>query len=360
MKIGVLFVILAIVICQYAIADEAQFKGRKYNCDNIWVGNTWWFTSKTDALSLARLLVGCGSITSVGVGKPPGEHKWRVKVKGRRSTTPIVAVSRPTSRHTPAEPEPTTSKPIVTVSRPARQHTSAEPEPTKRDEPRSDVVEMDVMESPALDPLCYTMVFPKGINALRLPFQTDRPRYLTDLYEFLGDENVHFIAALRPSVQAWTIVRSADSSVDEWISPYRGFVVYMENEAALDLKAVKKGFTYAAIPLKHGDNLIGVPLESESLETVGDFFRVFPSVTSVKGIPADTAVDMPASVDVEWFEELDNDVMINGETGYLIHSTADAEYTVWGTQWTMQTSSAAPGVVREPRSIVTTWGALKQ
>ena len=204
----------------------------------------------------------------------------------------------------------------------------------------------------------YSITFPQGISALHLPIKPNNI-YFTNLYEKLGDDNVNWISALRPTVQVWSIIRSSESRTDGWISSYRGFVVYMEQEVTIELKAIKRGFSYSTIYIKDGMNLIGVPLQSEALEMVGDFYTIFPCVTSVKGIPMYVMFDMPNAVDLDWFEELDDDTMIDGETAYMLQSDGNDEYTLWGTQWQMATPSAAPGVVRQPRSLITTWGALK-
>ena len=102
-------------------------------------------------------------------------------------------------------------------------------------------------------------------------------------------------------------------------------------------------------------NLIGVPRQAEALETVSDFYRIFPGILSVKSIPANIEYDMPSEIDWEWFVDLDDDVPIESTVGYMIESDGDDEYPLWGTQW-VEPVMAAPGITR---NIVTTWGALK-
>ena len=201
----------------------------------------------------------------------------------------------------------------------------------------------------------YSMTFPKGISALHLPIKS-KNIWFTGLVEQLGDDNVNWISALRPTVQIWTVVRSVNSVIDEWISDYRGFVAYMENETIIELKAVKRGYGYTMMYVKQGYNLIGVPRMSESLVIVDDFYKIFPCVDTVMGMPMDLIYDMPDSVDLDWFDELDGDTVIDGTTGYLLNSTDDNEYPLWGVQWQMPVS-AAPSVSGESRSIFTNLGS---
>ena len=200
----------------------------------------------------------------------------------------------------------------------------------------------------------YSMTFPKGISALHLPIKPE-VFYFTDLFESLGDDNVNWIFALRPTVQHWTHVTSPNSRSDEWISEYRGFVIYMENETTIELTAVEKPYGYRHIYLHDGMNLIGVPRQAEALETVGDFYRRFPGILSVKSIPADIEYDMPTEIDWDWFVDLDDDVAIEPTVGYMIESDGDDVYPLWGTQW-VEPVMAAPGITRD---IAIMWGKLK-
>ena len=199
----------------------------------------------------------------------------------------------------------------------------------------------------------YSMIFPKGISALHLPIKPN-VFYLTDLFEALGDD-VNWISALRPTVQAWSHVASSPSGHDEWISNYRGFVTYMENEAVIELTAVEKHYGYTMMYLKDGLNLVGVPRQAEALETIGDFYRAFPNIVSIKSIPKDVEFGVASRIDWEWFALLDDDVIISPTTGYMIEHNGNDEYPLWGTQW-VEPVMAAPGITR---NIVTTWGALK-
>ena len=206
-----------------------------------------------------------------------------------------------------------------------------------------------VLPEPVVEMVSYTMTFREGVGAYHLPI---KPAlfYLTNLFAQLGHATE--IRAWRPTVQLWSPVTSVNSPHDEWISPYRGFVVEMEQEVTLTLTGIAKGYGYDMIYLKDGLNLIGVPRKAQALETVADFFSLFPTIVSVKGI----AIGETGEV----FTELDDTVLVDGETGYLIESDGDdVQQAIWGTQWTQDMTMAAPGVMRLPQTLATTWGALK-
>ena len=206
-----------------------------------------------------------------------------------------------------------------------------------------------VLPEPVVEMVSYLMTFREGVGAYHLPIKP-AVFYLTDLFAQLGHATQ--VSALRPTVQVWSRVYSEGSLHDEWISRYRGFVIEMEQEVMLTLTGIAKGYGYDFIYLKDGLNLIGVPRKAQALETVADFFSLFSSVVSVKGI----AIGETGEV----FTELDGTTLIDGETGYLIESDGDAQRAIWGTQWTM-TASAAPGAAhwRYYQKMATTWGALK-
>ena len=199
----------------------------------------------------------------------------------------------------------------------------------------------------------YSMTFPKGISALHLPIKP-KVIYFTDLFEALSDDNVNWIFALRPTVQHWTHVTSVNSRQNEWISEYRGFVTYMENETTIELAAIERQYGYSMMYLRDGMNLIGVPRQAEALETVGDFYQRFPGILSVKSIPANIEYDMPTEIDLEWFVDLDDDVAVSPTAGYMIEHNGNDEYPLWGTQWTYEPPSAAPGVDQWQKMATTT------
>ena len=309
-----------------------------------------------------------GIVQSRGYWTPGGYAYVQARIDGGywdeskifTDCTPQRNTNRSTQpRHIDTTPDvvrdiPTPKPPIVVVSSPADNIIEDIVPPTPLREPEIVVLPPVIIT----ETLAYTMTFPQGVSALHLPFPSARARRFTDLYYFLGDDNVHFLAALRPTVQLWTVVRSVDSRVDEWISPYRGFVANMQTEVTLELALDNPRYSYTVMYLKTGYNLIGVPRRSPVLETVADFFDVFPTVESVKGLDPDIEVGIDDTPSVGWFIDLDGDTEIDCCTAYLIYSNDDAQYAVWGFPWHYEPSSAAPGIWRVGKLAVT-WGGLK-
>ena len=261
--------------------------------------------------------------------------------------------------NTPLVPQRTRRPVVYTTPTPA----SIKPQPSttpKPDIPVATIPDVIITPEPEVIPepppvmTRHTMVFPEGVSLLHLPIES-QITHLSSLFGALGD-SVNVIAALRPTVQFWAVVTSENPRVNEWISSYRGLLVDMESEMSLELVGIERPNSYATIYVKQGRNLIGVPRQSNALETVGDLYRRFPGVTSVKGL--DSEIDFMLPIQDDWFVELDRDTVIDGTTGYMIESDTDSQYTVWGTQWTV-TAYAAPGVFPMPRNIVTSWGAIK-
>ncbi len=183
--------------------------------------------------------------------------------------------------------------------------------------------------------LTFTMTFPKGVNSLHLPFKPYTAFYFTDLYELLGDENVNSIAALRPTVQVWSIISSATSLHDEWMSRYRGFLIDMEETVEVTFIRDAYNYGYDMMYLKDGMNLIGVPRDSEYLAVVSDFFVVFDCVAWVEVmIDGETQILYhPALESMQLESTLDGDTEISATQGYMVMSLDDDEYPVWGDPW---------------------------
>lgn len=191
--------------------------------------------------------------------------------------------------------------------------------------------------------LTFTMTFPKGVNSLHLPFKPYNAFYFTDLFELLGDENVNSIAALRPTVQVWSVISSATSLHDEWISRYRGFLVDMEETVEVTFIRDAYNYGYDIIYVKDGMNLIGVPRDSEYLAVVSDFFVVFNCVAWVEVlIDSETQILYhPALESMEMESTLDGDTEISPTQGYMLMSLDDDEYPVWGDPWGEKTVPVA-------------------
>ncbi len=183
--------------------------------------------------------------------------------------------------------------------------------------------------------LTFTMTFPKGVNSLHLPFKPYTAFYFTDLFELLEDDNVNAIAALRPTVQLWSIISNSPSAHDEWVSLYRGFLIDMEETVEVTLIRDAYNYGYDMVYLKDGMNLIGVPRDSEYLAVVSDFFVVFDCVAWVEVmIDGETQILYhPALESVQLESTLDGDTEISPTQGYMVMSLDDDEYPVWGEPW---------------------------
>ena len=193
--------------------------------------------------------------------------------------------------------------------------------------------------------LTYTMTFPEGVNSLHLPFKPYIAFYFTDLFELLEDENVNSIAALRPTVQLWSIISSSPSVHDEWISRYRGILIDMEETVEVTFIRDAYNYGYDIIYLKDGMNLIGVPRDSEYLAVVSDFFVVFDCVAWVEVmIDGETQILYhPALESAQLESTLDGDTEISPTQGYMVMSLDDDEYPVWGDPWGEKTVPVVSG-----------------
>ena len=266
---------------------------------------------------------------------------------------PVVVVPPVQDKRTsvnPPDPEPM-NHPHV----PGTMHNPCDPMPNPCSKPMPDISTEPIQEVTSDEPIStpilpvefirYVMTFPEGRNTLHLPIKHDT-MYFTGLFKELGD-GVNSLEALRPTTQRWTIVRSVDSVQNEWISEHRGFVADMETETTIELVSEKRGYGYNMIYVKKGVNLIGVPRDSDSLDTVGEFYTALDGVTSVQMM-----------VDGEMVTP-DDDDLIDPTIGYFVTVTEDDEFAVWGNQWVYEMSSPAPQIVRFGK-VATTWGGIKR
>ena len=146
----------------------------------------------------------------------------------------------------------------------------------------------------------------------------------------------------------------------------------MHEEVTVEITGTFGGWTggsaqaYHILHLREGGlTLLGVPLRSEQLETVGDFYTFFGNVESVMGIDPDLQLDTtetPIRVADDWFVELDKGTVIDGTTSYLIRSDGGEQRALWGVPWAYEAGSqAAPGLDQWAyyRKMAMTWGAVK-
>ena len=225
-------------------------------------------------------------------------------------------------------------------------------QPEQPVEPESELEEETIPVQPKLPvetisyAISYAITFIEGIHAYHLPVHSGTI-WLTDLFEMLVPEVVE-IRALRPTVQAWTVVRNEHSKSDEWISQYRGLLIGMDEDKTIVLTAPKLAYGYSIMYLKEGDNLVGIPRKSEYLKKVGDLFKRFGNaVTSVKGYN-----------EGEW-AELDKEIELEATVGYLVTADKDVELVVWGEQWIQSVAMAPAAQWAYYKKMATTWAAVK-
>ena len=195
-----------------------------------------------------------------------------------------------------------------------------QPEPPQQREPEVPEPEV-VMPSPLA--LSYDHVFPEGISLHHIPIDTNYTS-VGSVFDGLGNAVDHLTASRGAS--GWTYVtRRGQFGGALWKSI--AFLAVMNEEATLEMSGHFNnwdgtGITYAQLVLRQGGiTLLGIPLRSESLETVGDFFTFFRGVKSVKGIAPDLTVESAGDqVFDEWFVELDADTVIKGTAAYLVEA----------------------------------------
>ena len=251
--------------------------------------------------------------------------------------------------------------------------------------PQSDThTPADSSDAPNLTPrtptplaLTYTHVFPAGVSLQHIPLdiidfnESGVPiNSVPGVYEQLGDSVASLIASR--GVSGWTYVTYPNFPAHNAIWKSIGFVAVMREEVTVEITgtfgnwAGQPPMTYQILHLREGGlTLLGVPLQSASLRTVGDFYTFFPNVESVMGIDPDLEIDTtetPIRVQDDWFVELDRDTVIDGHTSYLIRSDGAAQRTLWGVPWAHDdTPSAAPPAEQWAfyKKMAMTWGRIK-
>ena len=228
--------------------------------------------------------------------------------------------------------------------------------------------------------MTYTHIFPAGVSFQHIPLDiTDfngsgvAVNSVPGVFDQLDDldNSVALLIASR-GISGWTYVTSPNYPALAAIWKSIGFVAVMHEETKVEITGTFGSWTgesdivYSLLYLRSGGlTLRGVPVQSDRLQTVGDFYTVFPNIISVKGIDPDIELDLtdtPIRVKDDWFVELDKDVIIDGTTSYLIESEGAAQRAIWGVPWTnVPSSSAAPPAVQwsHYKKMATTWGQLK-
>ena len=223
--------------------------------------------------------------------------------------------------------------------------------------------------------MTYEHTFPKGVSLQHIPLDIIdfnesgiAVNSVPGVFDQLDDSVASLIASRGSS--GWTYVTYSDSPAHNAIWKSIGFVAVMHEEVMAQIKGRFGGWTgesasvYHEIHLRSGGlTLLGVPVKSQSLMTVSDFFTYFRNVESVKGINPDLDIevlDRPFRITDDWFVELDGDTEINGYTAYLIASDGAEVRALWGLPWVYENSpQAAPGIMPMSRTLITTWGRVK-
>ncbi len=256
------------------------------------------------------------------------------------------------------------------------------PPTTQPDVPRGDThqeTESSGKTSVSMEALAfsYNHTFPAGVSLQHIPFDIKdfnesgvAVNSVPGVYNQLGDSVASLIASR--GVSGWTYVTYPNFPAHNAIWKSIGFAAIMHEEVTVEITgtfgnwAGQPPMTYQILHLREGGlTLLGVPLQSASLRTVGDFYTFFNGVTSVKGISPDLDVgtlERPLRITDDWFVELDHDVEIDGTTSYLITSSEEGESrTLWGVPWAYEAEAqAAPGAQWDYyKKIATTWGAIK-
>lgn len=254
------------------------------------------------------------------------------------------------------------------------------PPTTQPDVPRGDThqeTEISGKDSVSMETLVfsYNHTFAAGVSLQHIPlditdFNTSgiAVNSVPGVFDQLGNSVALLIASR--GVSGWTHVTYPNFPAHNAIWKSIGFAAVMHEEITVEITGTFGGWTgeypraYQILYLREGGlTLLGVPLRSTSLETVGDFYTFFDNVQSVMGIDPDLEIDTtetPIRVQDDWFVELDRDTLIDGYTSYLIRSDGATQRALWGVPWAYETSSAAPGAQwAYYKKMAMTWGTIK-
>ena len=279
----------------------------------------------------------------------------------------------PTPEPEPPTPEPeppvvdppvSTSDPDPPISTPISPPPRTPPVVTPPDPPEPIVEPEPVPVKPIVLPLTmrYEHTFPAGVSLQHIPLDIEGLNSVPGVFNLLVDDVIQLVASR--GISGWTHIRYSNHPAINAIWKSIGFVAVMDNEVTIPMEGTFGGWqgttksVYAHLYLRDGGlTLLGVPVRSKYLETVGDFWKFFDNVISVKGINPSVSIEDRVSDD--WFVELDPDTLIDCCTSYLIESDGGDQRALWGVPWAYEASAAAPGVVAGPHLMATTWAAIK-
>jgi hypothetical protein len=204
----------------------------------------------------------------------------------------------------------------------------------------------------------FTLELKEGYNFISLPFTVIGVDHCENALEEIADlfyaiqPDVNYIYSVGLDEFKYTLSGGDNPELD----PSFGFVIVMTRERTVELHAQRPETTPVQVDLtiREGYGVYGVPIDSEDLETVGDFFDLFPSVWAIYFQLESQDQVLVQRNDTEYLDE-----SIRGEASYMIHSSAEETVTLEGELWETETASPAPQLKPTIPSVITTWAQLK-
>ena len=204
----------------------------------------------------------------------------------------------------------------------------------------------------------FTLELKEGYNFISLPFTVIGVDHCENALEQISDlfsaiqPDVNYIYSVGLDEFKYTLNGGDNPELD----PSFGFVIVMTRERTVELHGQRPETTPIQVDLtiREGYGVYGVPIDSDDLETVGDFFDLFPSVWVIY-----FQLESQEQVLVQRDNTEHLDESIRGEASYMIHSSAEETVTLEGELW--ETEPASPALQLKPTiaSVITTWAQLK-
>jgi hypothetical protein len=204
----------------------------------------------------------------------------------------------------------------------------------------------------------FTLELKEGYNFISLPFTVIGVDHCENALEEIADlfyaiqPDVNYIYSVGLDEFKYTLSGGDNPELD----PSFGFVIVMTRERTVELHAQRPETTPVQVDftIREGYGVYGVPIDSDDLETVGDFFDLFPSVWAIYFQLESQDQVLVQRNDTEYLDE-----SIRGEASYMIHSSAEETVTLEGELWETETASPAPQLKPTIPSVITTWAQLK-
>ena len=205
------------------------------------------------------------------------------------------------------------------------------------------------------DAVSYTMELYQGYNFISIPLMNPMAsctelNNVSDLLTVLGDSANRAYSPAHPDNGAfYTEDGYSVDKKDAEITPTLGFVVVMNN--AVDIAVTGIPVTEAELTIHQGYGVYGIPLMSEELETMNDFFALFDYVWLIYYQRVGGSQHMA--------QYNGDDITVRGGTAYMINSSQEQTIMLEGEPW-QELVPRAPQAIQMPRTLTTTWGEMKQ